>query len=81
MSSKNDQQPTSFTNPTFDNESLGGKMSGNPSPMGSNIFIVKPDDKAKDRSHPEPFRHEPVTQKNIGRSILRFVRGKFFNII
>ena len=46
------------------------------SPMGSNIFIVKPDDKKNSRAHADPFRHEPITQKNLGRTIFRGIRCK-----
>ena len=29
-------------------------------------------------SHPEPYRHEPVTQQNFGRTILRGIRCKIY---
>jgi len=43
--------------------------------MGSNIFIVKPEGEHHNRVHPEPYRHEPVTHSNIGRTILRGIRS------
>ncbi|UJR08879.1 hypothetical protein I4U23_013134 [Adineta vaga] len=67
--------PTSYANPAFDEEPAGVRNSGGPSPMGSNIFIVKPDDAKKSRSHPEPNRHDPVTKKNFGWTILRGIRS------
>lgn len=79
MSSKNEQMPTSYANPAFDEDPNGVRSSTGPSPMGSNIFIVKPDDEKKSRVHPQPHRHEPVTQQNIGRMVLRGIRCK--NII
>ncbi|CAF1297093.1 unnamed protein product [Rotaria sordida] len=75
MSTANKTVPTSYSNPNFDEEPVGIKNSGGTSPMGSNIFIIKPDDKNKNRTHPEPYRHDPTTQKNIGRSILRGIRS------
>ncbi|CAF3934368.1 unnamed protein product [Adineta steineri] len=73
MSTKNDKVPTSYANPAFDEDSNRNSVA--PSPMGSNIFIVKPDDAKRNRSHPEPHRHEPVTQKSFGRTILRGIRS------
>ncbi|CAF4656456.1 unnamed protein product [Rotaria sp. Silwood1] len=67
--------PTSYSNPTFDEEPVGIKNSNGTSPMGSNIFIVKPDDKNTNRTHSEPYRHDPITKKNIGRIILRGIRS------
>ncbi|CAF4587465.1 unnamed protein product [Rotaria sp. Silwood1] len=75
MSVKKDTKSSSPTNSAFDEEPTEGKSSGGPSPMGSNIFIVKPDDEKKNRFHPEPFRHDPVTRNNIGRTILRSIRS------
>jgi hypothetical protein len=75
MSNKNDPIPTSYANPAFD-EPNDARSSVGPSPMGSNIFIVKPDDPKKSRVHPKPNRHEPVTQRNFGQSILRGIRCK-----
>ncbi|CAF1457657.1 unnamed protein product [Rotaria sordida] len=75
MSTANKTMPTSYSNPNFDEEPVGIKNSGGTSPMGSNIFIIKPDDKNKNRIHPEPYRHDPTTQKNIGRTILRGIRS------
>ncbi|CAF1290241.1 unnamed protein product [Rotaria sordida] len=75
MSTANKTMPTSYSNPNFDEEPAGIKNSGGASPMGSNIFIIKPDDKNKNRTHPEPYRHDPTTQKNIGRTILRGIRS------
>ncbi|CAF2744244.1 unnamed protein product [Rotaria sp. Silwood2] len=69
--------PTSYSNPTFDEEPTGIKNSNGQSPMGSNIFIVKPDDKDKCRTHPEPYRHDPITKQNTGRVILRGIRFTF----
>ena len=74
MSATKEQQPTSYANPAFDDEPRSVRNSAGPSPMGSNIFIVKPDDEKKNRSHPQPHRHEPVTHRNIGRTILRGIR-------
>ena len=66
---------TSYNNSAFDVEPAAtGQQSGGPSPMGSNIFIVKPDGDQHNRVHPEPYRHEPVTHSNIGRTILRGIR-------
>ncbi|CAF1188330.1 unnamed protein product [Adineta steineri] len=73
MSTKSDKIPTSYANPAFDEDSNRNSVA--PSPMGSNIFIVKPDDAKRNRSHPEPHRHEPVTQKSFGRTILRGIRS------
>ncbi len=73
--------PTSYANPAFDEEPNGVRNSAGPSPMGSNIFIVKPDDEKKSRAHPQPFRHDPVTKRNIGRVILRGIRCKFFQSV
>jgi hypothetical protein len=77
MSGKKDKKPTSYANPAFDEKPIRTENSGEPSPMGSDIFIVKPDGKKGSRSHPDAFRHEPITQQNIGRSILRGVRCKY----
>lgn len=77
MSLRRDKKTASHTNSSFDEEPAGEKNSSGPSPMGSNIFIVKPDDEKTNRVHPEPFRHDPVTQKNIGRTILRGIRCKY----
>lgn len=68
---------TSYANASYDEEPVGVKTSGGTSPMGSNIFIVKPDDDKANRVHPEAYRHEPVTKRNIGRSILRVIRCKY----
>ncbi|CAF4205861.1 unnamed protein product [Rotaria sp. Silwood2] len=75
MSAKKDTKSSSSTNSAFDEEPTGERNSSQPSPMGSNIFIVKPDDEKKNRSHSEPFRHDPITRNNIGRSILRGIRS------
>ncbi|CAF0734186.1 unnamed protein product [Rotaria sordida] len=75
MSTKKDTKPNSSTNSALNEEPTGGKNSDEPSPMGSNIFIVKPDDEKKNRLHPEPFRHDPVTRNNIGRTMLRGIRS------
>jgi hypothetical protein len=69
--------PTSYANPAFDEEPAEIKNSAGTSPMGSNIFIVKPDDERKNRSHPVPHRHEPVTKNNVGQTIFRGIRCKF----
>jgi hypothetical protein len=74
MTSKIDPIPTSYANPAFDEEPNGVRNSTGASPMGSNIFIVKPDDQKKSRAHTQPFRNEPVTQNNIGQAILRGIR-------
>ncbi len=74
MSTRNDKMPTSYANPAFDEDSNGVRNSTGPSPMGSNIFIVKPDDGKKNRAHPQPHRHDPVTKRNIGQVILRGIR-------
>ena len=75
MSSKKDAVPTSYANPAFDDEPAGVRnISSGPSPMGSNIFIVKPDDDKRSRAHPQPFRHDPVTKKNCGQMIFRCIR-------
>jgi hypothetical protein len=74
MSSKKDAIPTSYANPAFDEEPAGVRNSGGPSPMGSNIFIVKPDDDKRNRAHPQPFRHDPVTKKNFGQMICGCIR-------
>jgi hypothetical protein len=87
MTTKTKAIPTSYANPAFDEEPNGVRNSAGPSPMGSNIFIVKPDDEKKSRVHPQPFRNDPVTKRNIGQTILRGIRcktsSKFFcfNII
>lgn len=81
MSVKKDTKPTSYNNSAFDDEPAERKTSGNPSPMGSNIFIVKPDDGINPRANPDPFRHDPVTHKNIGRTILRGIRCKYLIIV
>ncbi|CAF3336661.1 unnamed protein product [Rotaria socialis] len=75
MRSKNDTSPTSYANQAFEDEPTGGKLSSDPSPMGSDIFIVKPNKGNRNRLHTEPFQLEPVTRRNIGRSILRGVRS------
>ncbi|CAF4046340.1 unnamed protein product [Rotaria magnacalcarata] len=75
MRSKNDTIPTSYANPAFDDEPTGGKLSSGPSPIGSNVFIVKQDHGNRNRLHAEPFRLEPVTRQSIGRSIIRGVRS------
>ena len=59
----------SYQNSAFDVEPVNGA-----SPMGSNIFIVKPEGEHHNRVHPEPHRHEPVTRSNIGRTIFRAIR-------
>ena len=74
MNSKQEPMPTSYANPAFDEEPNGVRNSAGPSPMGSNIFIVKPDDSKNSRAHPQPFRNDPVTSNNIGRMILRGIR-------
>jgi hypothetical protein len=74
MSIKTDKMPTSYANPAFDEEPNGARSIGGPSPMGSNIFIVKPDDPNKNRAHPQPNRHDPVTNRNIGQMFLRGIR-------
>lgn len=74
MSSKHDQMPTSYANPAFDVDPAVVSNSGGPSPMGSNIFIVKPEGGQVNRNHPEPYRHEPVTKFNLGRTIFRGIR-------
>ncbi len=74
MSIKNDKMPTSYANPAFDEEPNGARNSSGPSPMGSNIFIVKPDDPKKSRAHSQPNRHDPMTKRNIGQVILRGIR-------
>lgn len=71
---KPEQGPTSYANPAFDDDGHSVRNSAAPSPMGSNIFIVKPDDEKKSRSHPQPHRHDPVTSRNFGRTILRGIR-------
>lgn len=76
MSTKNEQTPTSYANPAFDEEPDAARSSAGPSPMGSNIFIVKPDDDKKSRAHPQPFRHDPISQRNIGQVILHGIRCK-----
>jgi hypothetical protein len=76
MSSKNDKMPTSYANPAFDEEPNGARNSTGPSPMGSNIFIVKPDDEKKNRAHSQPYRHDPITQRNFGQAIIRSIRCK-----
>jgi hypothetical protein len=60
----------------FEENPTRTETSGEPSPIGSSIFIVKSDSKKSSRSHTDPFRHEPVTQRNIGRMILRGIRCK-----
>ena len=81
MITKQDKIPTSYSNSAFNEDSTMERTSGNPSPMGSNIFIVKPDDGKMNRSHPEPYRNEPVTKKNIGRMILQGVRCKLIRFV
>jgi hypothetical protein len=60
-------------------KSSRAENSEEPSPMGSSIFIVKSESKKSSQSPTDPFRHEPVTQQNIGRTILRGVRCETFN--
>jgi hypothetical protein len=79
MTGKKDQTPASYGSSAFDEKSRRGGNSGESSPVGSNIFIVKPNGKKDSRSHSDPFRHEPVTQQNIGRTILRRIRCKNFD--
>ena len=62
--------------PTLNEKSARVINSTEGSPMGSNIFIVKPDNKKNSQSRADPFRHDPITQKNLGHSILRGVRCK-----
>jgi hypothetical protein len=87
MSGKKVKISTSYANPAFDEKPIRTEHNGEPSPMGSNIFIVKSDSQNGNRSHPEPLRHEPVTEQNIGRMILRSIRCKYlifsflFNIL
>ncbi len=76
MSGKNNKMPTSYANPAFDEEPNGNQNSTGPSPMGSNIFIVKPDDERKNRVHPQPNRHDPITKRNFGQAIIRSIRCK-----
>ena len=76
MNSKREQMPTSYANPAFDVDPAVVSNSGGPSPMGSNIFIVKPEAQQINRIHPQPHRHEPVTRFNLGRSIFRGIRCK-----
>lgn len=64
------------TTPTSNAKSARMTNSAEGSPMGSNIFIVKPDDKKNSQAHADPFRHEPITQKNLGHTILRGIRCK-----
>ena len=66
--------PKAHANAGFEDEPHAGQQSGGPSPMGSNIFIVKPEGGNGNRSHPEPERHEPVTKKSFGRIILGGIR-------
>ena len=77
MSATKEQMPTSYANPAFDEEPSGNRRSAGPSPMGSNIFIVKPDDENKNSAHPQPYRHDPVTKNNFGRVVLRGIRCKY----
>jgi hypothetical protein len=76
MSKKNNPIPTSYANPAFDEGPARDRNNSGPSPMGSNIFIVKPDDGNRNRAHPQPYRNDPVTQKNCCRMILRAIRCK-----
>lgn len=75
LAMKSEQAATSYANPAFDDDGQSARNSSAPSPMGSNIFIVKPEDEKKKRSHPQPYRHEPVTSRNFGRMILRGIRS------
>jgi hypothetical protein len=77
MSVKKDKAPTSYDNPAFNEGPKAGKNSGGSSPVGSNVFIVKPDDKNQDHIHPEPYLNEPITQESLGRTILRGMRCKY----
>ena len=77
MSAGKDLTLSSFDNPGFDGKPSGRKTSGNSSPMGSNIFIVKRDDEKQTRSHPELYEHETTTRQNIGRIVLRGIRCKY----
>ena len=79
MNSKQDSMPTSYANPAFDEEPNGVRNSAGASPMGSNIFIVKPDDASKGRAHSQPYRHDPVTSQNFGRTILRGIRCRIIS--
>jgi hypothetical protein len=76
MNTNKDKMPTSYSNSAFDEEPSVVKNSGGQSPVGSNIFIVKPAGDKNNRIHPDPYRHEPVTQQNFGRTILRGIRCK-----
>jgi hypothetical protein len=72
---------TSYGKSKFDAEPVPISNSAGTSPMGSNIFIVKPDgDQQQARSHAEPNRHEPVTRFNLGRTIFRGIRCKLIVI-
>lgn len=73
---KSKQASSGHTNAAFDVEPAAGTASSGGSPMGSNIFIVKPEGEHHNRVHPEPYRHEPVTRSNVGRTILRGIRCK-----
>jgi len=77
MSGKKDLTRTAYANPAFDEIPTRAKNSSQTSPTGSNIFIVKPGDKKGSRSNSEPSQHDPVTQKSIGRTILRGIRCKY----
>lgn len=78
MSAKRDTTASPHVKTAFEEKPTRTDTSGEPSPMGSNIFIVKSDSKKSSQSHTDPFRHEPITQRNIGRTILRGIRGKNF---
>jgi hypothetical protein len=80
MSTKKDKMPSSYANSAFEEEPTGTKHSGGQSPVGSNIFIVKQNGEERNRSHTDPY-HEPVTQKNLGRTIFRGIRCKFYYFI
>lgn len=76
MGIKKNQTAPACASPVFDENLRKGEQSGEGSPMGSNVFIVKSDSTKINTSHADPFRHEPVTQQNFGRSILRGIRCK-----
>lgn len=80
MSVKKNQIAPTYTNPAFDNKITKTEHSGEGSPTGSNIFIVKHNNGKTSPSHADPFQHEPITQKNFCQSILRGIRCRQLKI-
>lgn len=71
----------STTQTSYGNSSFEEQNSGGISPSSSRVFVVKPDDEHQQHSHSGPYRHEPVTRQNIGRTILHGIRCKLIFLL